>query len=324
METSLELVMSDIEGRIRRVKENRSAALDKICRAEKDVEICDKIIAEFEAILEHVQKIDQEEAATEYPATNATEPEDRMLGGNFEEDLIEFTDNPDYLKHACVLLLDTSGSMQGAPIRALNEGVNAYKAALERETSGLASLRQVETAIVTFNDSVEVVQDFATVDALKTPRLKASGDTSTAAAINHALDMLEQRTAMYREAGIPYRGPGIVLITYGESTEDKSQMDEASDRVRDAKKARGLDFLAVRVEVEVEDMLERLATRGVTPLDNLETELFLYFNPSHDGRFGGWGDYDGTGGVTPMTSRSAFPSRSSAPPRRRNGRRYEE
>lgn len=38
----------------------------------------------------------------------------------------EFTDNPDP-RCACVLLLDTSSSMSGAPIAALNQGLATSK-----------------------------------------------------------------------------------------------------------------------------------------------------------------------------------------------------
>ena len=93
--------------------------------------------------------------------------DDRLPGGDDPnlEDLVEFTDNPEP-RCACVLLLDTSGSMHGPPIQALNEGIRAFKTELEGDS--LASLR-VETAIVSFDSSVQLVQDFATVDALATP-----------------------------------------------------------------------------------------------------------------------------------------------------------
>ena len=41
-------------------------------------------------------------------------------------DLAEFAENPEP-RCPCVLLLDTSGSMQGDPINALNQGLQAFK-----------------------------------------------------------------------------------------------------------------------------------------------------------------------------------------------------
>ena len=160
------------------------------------------------------------------------------------EDLVDFSDNPEP-RCACVLLLDTSGSMYGGPIRALNEGIKAFKDAIERDS--LASLR-VETAIVTFDSSVEIVQEFATVDALATLDLNAQGVTSTAVGVNRALDMIEDRKKTYRDAGISYYRPWVVMITDGASTDSKEQMQAASERVHRAEETKQLAFFSVGVE----------------------------------------------------------------------------
>jgi Mg-chelatase subunit ChlD len=60
-------------------------------------------------------------------------------------ELAEFAENPEP-RCPCVLLLDTSGSMQGDPIKALNQGLQAFKDDLMRDP--LAS-RRVELAVVT-------------------------------------------------------------------------------------------------------------------------------------------------------------------------------
>ena len=232
--------------------------------------------------------------------------DDRMPGTSLE-DLVEFTDNPEP-RCACVLLLDTSGSMEvgraseedlgeymgmvdglptyavkkdailAVPIKELNEGIETFKDALDSDP--LASLR-VETAIVTFGDSVEVVQDFATVDALKTPKLEASGETSTATAINRALDMLEQRKAMYREAGVSYYRPWVVMMTDGASTDSARQMREASERVHRAEESKQLAFFSVGVEGADMYELNRIGPRGAVSLEGLAfREFFLWLSSS--------------------------------------------
>ena len=190
------------------------------------------------------------------------------------EDLVEFTDNPEP-RCACVLLLDTSGSMSGEPIQALNEGIRAFKDELEGDS--LASLR-VETAIVRFDSSVELVQDFATVDSLSTPRLRADGGTAMASGVNFAIDRVEQRKQSYREAGISYYRPWIVLITDGESNEP---LGAASARVRQAEEAKQLAFFAVGVKDADMAELNRLAPRGAMPLNGLAfKELFVWLSSS--------------------------------------------
>ena len=205
--------------------------------------------------------------------------DDRMPGDDDIdlEDLVEFTDNPEP-RCACVLLLDTSGSMHGPPIQALNDGIKAFKAELENDS--LASLR-VETAIVSFDSSVRLVQDFATVEALATPDLDASGATSTATAVNFAIDRVEERKQSYRDAGIQYYRPWIVLITDGASTDGRQQMDAASDRVRQAEDAKQLAFFSVGVEGANMNELNRVGTRGAMSLDGLAfREFFVWLSSS--------------------------------------------
>jgi hypothetical protein len=73
---------------------------------------------------------------------------------------VEFAENP-APRCPCVLLLDTSGSMQGSPIDALNQGLLTFKDDLIKDP--LAS-RRVEVAVVTFDSAVKVIQDFVTAD----------------------------------------------------------------------------------------------------------------------------------------------------------------
>src|SRR5687768_17632294 len=88
---------------------------------------------------------------------------------------------------ACVLLLDTSGSMGGEPVAALNAGLQMFQQELQGDT--LAS-RRVEIAIVTFGSGgVQTAQDFVTAGHFSAPHLQAGGDTPMGAAIHLGLDM---------------------------------------------------------------------------------------------------------------------------------------
>jgi uncharacterized protein YegL len=116
------------------------------------------------------------------------------------EQAVEFADNPEP-RCPCVLLLDTSGSMQGAPIAALNDGLRAFKSDLVKDP--LAS-RRVEVAVVTFDSDVNVVQDFVTADQFQPPNLVAQGTTHMGSGIGKALDMLQARKAQYRANGVAY------------------------------------------------------------------------------------------------------------------------
>src|SRR5207302_2206406 len=77
-----------------------------------------------------------------------------------EEAAVEFAENPEP-RCACLLLLDTSSSMQGEPIQALNAGLRTLKEALSKDP---VASRRVEVAVVTFDNRVAVAQDFVTID----------------------------------------------------------------------------------------------------------------------------------------------------------------
>ena len=73
---------------------------------------------------------------------------------------------------ACALLLDTSGSMAGAPIQKLNEGLRLFK---ENVSKDPMARDRVDVALVTFDSSVQVLQDFVPVTKMDTPMLTPGG-----------------------------------------------------------------------------------------------------------------------------------------------------
>src|SRR5260221_5240699 len=83
-----------------------------------------------------------------------------------------FADNPQP-RCACVLLLDTSGSMGGLPIIQLNEGIRVFKDEL---LSDSLAAKRVEIAIVTFGP-VTLESDFQSISNFYPPQLKADGGT---------------------------------------------------------------------------------------------------------------------------------------------------
>ena len=188
---------------------------------------------------------------------------------------VEFASNPEP-RCACVLLLDVSGSMGGRPIAALNEGLAAF--ASDLATDSLASQR-VEVAIVTFGgNGVEVRQDFVTAGQLDPVHLEASGGTPMGAAIERAVQLVEDRKQQYKANGVLYYRPWVFLITDGEPTDE---WKEAATRVRTAEEANGLAFFAVGVEGANLDVLGQIAVRDPLRLQGLKfVELFVWLSQS--------------------------------------------
>lgn len=127
------------------------------------------------------------------------------------------------------LCLDCSGSMRGVPINELNAGVRMFYQAIDEDEIARFS---AEICIVTFGPA-ELEADFATLDVRpQPPVLSASGNTPMGEAVKLSLDSLEHRKELYKESGVDYYQPWLVLMTdgkpYGGSPE---QLNRQIDRV---------------------------------------------------------------------------------------------
>jgi uncharacterized protein YegL len=193
-------------------------------------------------------------------------------------DAIDFAENPEP-RCPCVLLLDTSGSMQGERIRALNEGLKTLHGDLVKDS--LAS-RRVELAVLTFSSGVHEVTGFTTAHHFTPPTLAASGQTHMAAGIIRALDLVENRKQVYRENGICYYRPWIFLITDGKPEgEAADYVRLAAHRVRDAEDAKRVAFFAVGVEDADITELSKISVRTPLKLRGLDfTSMFLWLSSS--------------------------------------------
>ena len=189
---------------------------------------------------------------------------------------IEFVENPEP-RCPVILLIDTSQSMSGKRINQLNSGIAIFKQEVERDTT--ASLR-VEVAIITFNDSVQTVQDFVTINQFYPPQLTANGLTAMGQGIELALDKVEQRKSIYKENGTQYYQPWVFLITDGEPTDE---WKESAQRVRQAVAENKLSFFAVGVQGADMNKLRQIASPSIPPvrLDGLKfKEMFRWLSNS--------------------------------------------
>jgi uncharacterized protein YegL len=185
----------------------------------------------------------------------------------------DFAENPEP-RVPCVLLLDTSGSMQGDPIRELNSGLVGYKDHLAADP--LASKR-VEVAVVTFGP-VNVMVDFTTAEQFVPPQLEADGATPMGEAIVKAIEMVSARKQVYRQNGIAFYRPWIFMITDGAPTDS---WEEAARRVKEGEAAKALSFWAVGVEGADLDKLKKIATREPIKLKGLRfRDLFQWLSNS--------------------------------------------
>ncbi|HTR83926.1 MAG TPA: VWA domain-containing protein [Reyranella sp.] len=186
----------------------------------------------------------------------------------------EFADNPEP-RCPCLLLLDTSASMKGAPIDELNRGLAAFK---EELASDALAMKRVELGIVTFGGSVRMLSDFQTPDQFHPPTLGYEGDTPMGAAISGGLEMIRQRKDAYKANGIPYYRPWVFLITDGVPTD---AWNDAASKIKTGEAAKSFSFFAVGVENADMDVLAQISVRAPLKLSGLRfRDLFAWLSSS--------------------------------------------
>ncbi|MEM7734270.1 MAG: VWA domain-containing protein [Deinococcota bacterium] len=214
---------------------------------------------------------------------------------------VQFADNPDP-RVPCLLLLDTSHSMAGEAIAALNEGLQTFKRDIMQDA---LARRRVEVAIISFgNRGVNLVQDFVTVDDFEPPVLTAGGSTPLGQALEDGLALLRTRKDVYNQAGVQYYRPWVFLITDGAPTDAWQQQ---AAQIQQEEATRGLSFFCVGVERADMTTLAQIASDKRPPLKLKGlafNELFLWLSQSHQrvshSRIGdqvatpaiGWGSVD--------------------------------
>jgi uncharacterized protein YegL len=194
------------------------------------------------------------------------------------DEVVEFAENPEP-RCPCVLLLDTSGSMQGTAINALNEGLVSFKEELVKNS---LAARRVEVAIVTFDSKVNVVQDFVTADQFSPPLLSAQGLTTMGAGIHQALDLIADRKSQYRASGIAYYRPWVFMISDGEPQgEFEDVVEQATLRLKTDEANKRVAFFTVGVENANMTRLSQITVRTPLKLNGLDfVEMFVWLSTS--------------------------------------------
>ena len=210
-------------------------------------------------------------------------------------------------KCLCVLVLDVSGSMQEivdesdvqytgetvymdgkkynlvtggkTKLDLLNEGLqDFYNEICHDDTTS----QRLELSIITFNDTVTVVQEPALPENVIIPELQGEGDTALVDAVNEAIDKVEARKNWYKETGQPYYRPWIILMTDGEPNEGQD-IGGLARRIKSDTANKKYAFLPVGVEGANMEVLQQIASEGMkaTKLKGMRfAEFFRWLSAS--------------------------------------------
>ena len=160
------------------------------------------------------------------------------------------------------ILADRSGSMDGDPIVAVNQGLQLLKNDLEQEPRAIQS---VWISVVSFGSSATIDVPLTELMAFNPPTLSASGTTQ----LGEALDLLDRAIDNDRIASTgshtgDYR-PLVFLFTDGEPTDD---WREPARRLKHRTTSRTANIIAVGCGVDVNTDTLKDITESVMLMEN--------------------------------------------------------
>ncbi|EJF54443.1 uncharacterized protein SapgrDRAFT_2788 [Saprospira grandis DSM 2844] len=165
-------------------------------------------------------------------------------------------------KCLCTLVLDTSGSMGGEPIRELNRGLQEFYAAIEED---LIAANRLEVSVVTFGSRINTLQEPSLIEGFDMPTLGVSGTTRLVDAVREAMRKTEERKQWYKETGQPYYRPIVVLITDGEPDRDQD-VNGLSSEIREAVEGKRFTFFGLGVKGYNHATLQRICPPTAPPM----------------------------------------------------------
>ena len=162
-------------------------------------------------------------------------------------------------KCLCVLVLDTSGSMNADnAIGQLNQGLQTFKSQIMNDETARDRL---EIAIVSFNSEIKVEIQPSLISEIEMPTLKSSGQTQLVRAIEEAQQVIKDRKDYYKSKGLTYYRPWIVVMTDGDPYPANQDIDGIAEKIQEYADAKKYVFFMIGVGNEVhDDVLSKLTT----------------------------------------------------------------
>ena len=143
-----------------------------------------------------------------------------------------FNDGPLPPRNVCephmpvVILIDNSGSMFGQAISNVEKSVNRFAADICKDPK---AADRVDICVMSFNESVTVLQDWCPITEMRKVELSAGGGTNMSAALRKAVDKLRERGHLYENNGIEVRMPYLIILTDGMG----DNIDQIAEEIRD-------------------------------------------------------------------------------------------
>lgn len=155
----------------------------------------------------------------------------------------------------------------GAPIKQLNQGLTNFIASIKSNDDTRSA---TDIAIITFGSSVEIVMPFGKISEEGLPEIKASTTmTPIGEGILTALELLNARKEGYKEQGIKYYQPWLVVITDGapQGPNAMANMELAIQACNELEREDKLVIFNIGVGNSVDfDILKRVSVKREEPI----------------------------------------------------------
>ena len=160
-------------------------------------------------------------------------------------------------------------------IEELQKGVEQFYKAIREDEMAVYS---AEICMVSFDNKATCVMDFANVERQgDVPTLCPVGDTAMGEGVNLALDLLERRKQEYKDKGVDYYQPWLVLMTDGVPNGDPVALDRAITRTAQAVNQRKLTVFPIGIgnEADMGVLNSFSPTRSALKLQGLKFQEFF-------------------------------------------------
>ncbi|KLD71393.1 MULTISPECIES: vWA domain-containing protein [Xanthomonas] len=170
------------------------------------------------------------------------------------------------------LLLDTSGSMRGEPIAAVNVGLRALVTSLRQDPSALES---VHICLMTFDADVKTILPLTPLDQLQLPEITTpdSGPTMLGKALEHVCERVDLEVRRSSEDAKGDWAPLLFVMTDGSPTD----LQVFEEQIPELRKRNFANIIACAAGPKAKSTYLSMFTANVFALDTLDSASFTSF-----------------------------------------------
>lgn len=166
------------------------------------------------------------------------------------------------------LVIDSSGSMNGTPIQAVNQGIQALVSDLQTDPYAIET---VHLSVIEFNSSAQETTPLTEINSFQPPILTTEGKTHLGKALNLLIQLIQNDI---RKPSSEEKGdwkPIVFLMTDGQPTDS---WEEAADTLKQQKTAH---VIACGAGNDVNELVLKRIAETVIRLNDVSPDTFKAF-----------------------------------------------